>query len=288
MSSDTKLSKDEECESIDSTKYRGMIGSLLYLMESRLDIMFSVCLCARFQEAPKTSHLEAVKHIFRYIKCTTHLGLWYPKGTDIETVVYDDYDHAGDYVDRKSTSGQMLIEFVIQNQFFSYTLEEFAQILDIPCDGACVFIDKWSLDELAYGVPRDDPYQTNPPSPDDIILYIRNDREGLSYVLYDRVMNPLTAQQERKTRKDCGTRRGCNSTSSSSAFDQPSSSHLNNDDDDGNEEGTSRASTPSPTCFVNSLTNKVPQVFQNPPNIDPDMEPFYTCQTKIINHQVQL
>ncbi|GJY68798.1 putative reverse transcriptase domain-containing protein [Tanacetum coccineum] len=110
-------------------------------------------------EAPKTSHLEAVKHIFRYIKCTTHLGLWYPKRTGIETVVYDDYDHAGDHVDQKSTS-------------------EFAQILDIPCEGACVFTDKWSLDELAYGVPTDGPYQTNPPSPDDIISYIRIDREG--------------------------------------------------------------------------------------------------------------
>ncbi|GJU24524.1 retrovirus-related pol polyprotein from transposon TNT 1-94 [Tanacetum coccineum] len=105
MSFDTKLTKDEECESVDSTKYRGMIGSLLYLTASRPDIMFSVCLCARFQEAPKTSHLEAVKRIFRYIKGTTHLGLWYPKGTDIETVVYADSDHAGDYVDRKSTSG---------------------------------------------------------------------------------------------------------------------------------------------------------------------------------------
>ncbi|GJT22480.1 hypothetical protein Tco_0892417 [Tanacetum coccineum] len=81
MSSDTKLTKDEEYESVDSTKYRGMI------------------------EAPKTSHLEAVKRIFRNIKGTMHLGLWYPKGTDIETVVYADYDHEGDYVDRKSTSG---------------------------------------------------------------------------------------------------------------------------------------------------------------------------------------
>ncbi|GJT97520.1 retrovirus-related pol polyprotein from transposon TNT 1-94 [Tanacetum coccineum] len=99
MSSDTKLTKDEECESVDNTKYRGMIGSLLYLMASRLDIMFSVCLCARFQEAPKTSHLEAVKRIFRYIKGTTQLELWYLKGTGIETVVYADSDHAGDYVD---------------------------------------------------------------------------------------------------------------------------------------------------------------------------------------------
>ncbi|GJT56907.1 zf-CCHC domain-containing protein [Tanacetum coccineum] len=82
-----------------------MIGSLLYLTASRPDIMFSVCLCARFQEDPKTSHLEAVKRIFRYIKGTTHLGLWYPKGSGIETIVYADSDHAGDYVDRKSTSG---------------------------------------------------------------------------------------------------------------------------------------------------------------------------------------
>nr|GEW83521.1 retrovirus-related Pol polyprotein from transposon TNT 1-94 [Tanacetum cinerariifolium] len=105
MSSDTKLTKDEECKSIDSTKYRGMIGNLLYLTASSPNIMFSVCLCARFQEDPKISHLEAVKRIFRYIKGTTHLGLWYPKRTDIKTIVYVESDHAGDYVDRKSTSG---------------------------------------------------------------------------------------------------------------------------------------------------------------------------------------
>ncbi|GKC90428.1 hypothetical protein Tco_1151077 [Tanacetum coccineum] len=109
-----------------------------------------------------------------------------------------------------------------------------------------------------------------------------------SYVLYDRVMNPLASQQERKPRKDRGTIRGHHSTSSSSAFDQPSSSHLNDDDEDGNGEGTSRASTPSPIRYVNSLTNQVPQVFQNPPNIDPHLEPFYTHQPKIINCQVQI
>ncbi|GKB62246.1 retrovirus-related pol polyprotein from transposon TNT 1-94 [Tanacetum coccineum] len=407
MSSDTKLTKDEEYESVD--------------------------------KAPKTSHLEAVKRIFRYIKGTTHLGLWYPKGTGIETVVYADSDHAGDYVDRKSTSGictfvgccltswfskkqtalaistteaeyvsaekacqqalwmkqalidydvrlddatimcdnkgaidlsknpvqhsrtkhieirhhflrdnvqkghisiekvssvdniadiltkplkhesfnylrlglrmmetfhksymsasssssfdsspcfipyrdnlntlfevtmprkssedynntrhytpkishefrtpikeklrnleeryihegrvvfdnfadlnyvrslfhfvefeclleineqicprfilefysqyqinysdegQMFVEFVIQNQLFSYSLEDFAQILNIPCEGACVFTDRWRLDELAYGIPSDGPYHTNPPSIDDIISSIRIDREG--------------------------------------------------------------------------------------------------------------
>nr|GEU61812.1 hypothetical protein [Tanacetum cinerariifolium] len=105
MSTDAKLAKDKECESVDSTKYRRMIGSLLYLMTSRPDIMFIFCLCVRFQEDDKISHLEAVKRIFRYIKGATYLGLWYPKGTDIEIVVYADSDHAGDYVDQK-TSGR--------------------------------------------------------------------------------------------------------------------------------------------------------------------------------------
>ncbi|GKD51350.1 hypothetical protein Tco_1280326 [Tanacetum coccineum] len=85
--------------------------------------------------------------------------------------------------------------------------------------------------------------------------------ENKSYVLYDRVMTPLAAQLERKPKRDRGTRRGCHSTSSSSAFDQPSSSHLNDDDEDRNDEGTSHASTPSLIRYVNSLTNQVPQVF---------------------------
>ncbi|GKC56977.1 hypothetical protein Tco_1084575, partial [Tanacetum coccineum] len=64
MSTKIKLTKDDEADSVDSSKYRGMIGSLLYLTASMSDIMFNVCLCARFQENPKTTHLEAVKRIF--------------------------------------------------------------------------------------------------------------------------------------------------------------------------------------------------------------------------------
>ncbi|GKB89683.1 hypothetical protein Tco_0961955 [Tanacetum coccineum] len=77
-----------------------------------------------------------------------------------------------------SDEGQMFIEFVIQNQFFSYSLEEFALILDVPCEGACVFTDTWRLDELAYGIHSDGPYQTNLPSIEDIISSIRIDRDG--------------------------------------------------------------------------------------------------------------
>ncbi|GJT81201.1 hypothetical protein Tco_1055543 [Tanacetum coccineum] len=105
MSRKRVLTLDKDNESTDSTKYRGMIGSLLYLTASRPDIMFSVCLCARFQEDPKVSHLKAVKRIFRYITGTQHLGLWYPKDTGVNVLVYANSDHASDVVDRKSTSG---------------------------------------------------------------------------------------------------------------------------------------------------------------------------------------
>ena len=75
MSPSYKLDKDEEDKCVDLKYYRGMIDSLLYLTASRPDIMFSVCLCARFQSNPKESHLNAVKRILRYLNGTQTLGL---------------------------------------------------------------------------------------------------------------------------------------------------------------------------------------------------------------------
>nr|GEV05780.1 ribonuclease H-like domain-containing protein [Tanacetum cinerariifolium] len=69
--------------------------------------------------------------------------------------------------------GQMFVEFVIQNQLFCFSLEEFGQILSIPYKGDCSFSDKWSLDDLPFSVPTGGPYQTNPPSPDDIKLLVQ-------------------------------------------------------------------------------------------------------------------
>ncbi|XP_071712860.1 uncharacterized mitochondrial protein AtMg00810-like [Rutidosis leptorrhynchoides] len=105
MATNVKLTLEGEGEPFDSTKYRRMIGSLLYLTVSRPDIMFSVCLCARFQENPKTSHVEAVKRYFRYLKETMHLGLWYPKFTGVDIMCFADFNHKGSMIDRKSTSG---------------------------------------------------------------------------------------------------------------------------------------------------------------------------------------
>ena len=72
---------------------------------SRPDIMYSVCLCARFQADPRESHLKAVKRILRYLKGTPSLGLFYPKGTEWNILGYSDSDYEGSLTDRKSTSG---------------------------------------------------------------------------------------------------------------------------------------------------------------------------------------
>ncbi|GJV07271.1 putative ribonuclease H-like domain-containing protein [Tanacetum coccineum] len=99
------LTKDEEVADVDVHLYRSMIGSLMYLTASRPDIMFAVCACSRFQVTPKTSHLNAVKRIFRYLKGKPKLGLWYPRVSSFDLEAYSDSDYAGANLDRKSTTG---------------------------------------------------------------------------------------------------------------------------------------------------------------------------------------
>ncbi|GJZ43506.1 putative ribonuclease H-like domain-containing protein [Tanacetum coccineum] len=99
------LVKDGDADDVDVHLYRYMIGSLMYLTASRLDIMFAVCACARFpQVTPKTSHLLAVKRIFRYLKGKPTLGLWYSRDSLFKLVAYTDSDYAGATQDRKSTT----------------------------------------------------------------------------------------------------------------------------------------------------------------------------------------
>ena len=82
-----------------------MIGSLLYLTAMRPDIQFSVCLCARFQASPRTSHRQAVKRIFRYLQYSSDLGLWFSASLTLSLSRYSDADFVGCHLDRKSTSG---------------------------------------------------------------------------------------------------------------------------------------------------------------------------------------
>ena len=105
MSSLTKLSRDAAGVEVDPTLYRSMISSLLYLTASKLDIAFSVGVCARFQAVPKESHLTAVKRIICYINCTSDYGIWYSRDSNKCLAGYFDADWAGCIDDRKSTSG---------------------------------------------------------------------------------------------------------------------------------------------------------------------------------------
>ena len=82
-----------------------MVGSLLYLTASRPDIMFATCLCARFQADPRESHLIAIKKIFRYLKGTPNLGIWYPRESGFDLIGYSDADYAGCMIDRIRTTG---------------------------------------------------------------------------------------------------------------------------------------------------------------------------------------
>ncbi|GJW47463.1 retrovirus-related pol polyprotein from transposon TNT 1-94 [Tanacetum coccineum] len=99
METQKSLLKDEDGEEVDVHVYRSMIGSLMYLISSRPDIMFAVCACARYRVNQRDSHLHAVKRIFRYLKGQPKLGLWYPKYSPFDLVAYTDSDYAGASLD---------------------------------------------------------------------------------------------------------------------------------------------------------------------------------------------
>ncbi|GJY31623.1 putative ribonuclease H-like domain-containing protein [Tanacetum coccineum] len=437
VDSEKPLVKDGDVDDVDVHLYRSMIGSLMYLTASRLDIMFAVCACARFQVTPETSHLLAVKRIFRYLKGKPTLGLWYSRGSIFELVASIDSDYARATLDRKYTTGgcqflgngliswqckkqTMVATSITEAEYVAaasccgqvkhveykssglrcqdtilgdvnaqtrfeitsiqsidppllrgYTLgsgedsmkligideifpkftetqnvvaflekpkesDGFAEIIgflkassvsyaltfNLVIYTSCIeqfwatakvqtvngvrqiqsLVDKKRVIVTESSVMRDlhlDDAEGTDCLPTATIfeelarmgknlkiqkmnIKFRGGLLGLKrlhgflevtaaqvhngnyakceypefeneyYVLYDRVMTPLAAQLERKPRRDRGTRRGRRSTSSSFAFDQPSSSHLNDDDDDGNDEGTSRASTPFPIHYGTS------------------------------------
>ncbi|GKC96555.1 hypothetical protein Tco_1161997 [Tanacetum coccineum] len=126
METQKPLFKDEDGEEVDVHIYRSMIGSLLYLTFSRPDIMFAMCVCARYQVNLKVSHLHAMKRIFRYLKGQPKLGLWYLKYSPFDLVAYTDSDYAGASLDKKSTTGgcQFLRSRLISQQSELMLLEK--------------------------------------------------------------------------------------------------------------------------------------------------------------------
>ncbi|GJU61951.1 hypothetical protein Tco_1243786 [Tanacetum coccineum] len=105
MATKPKLDADLSGEPVDQTNYHSKIGSLMYLTSSRPDIVQSVCYCARYQARLTEKHLKEVKRIFRYLRGTINMGLWYPKGSGFQLTAFLDADHAGCIDTRKGTSG---------------------------------------------------------------------------------------------------------------------------------------------------------------------------------------
>nr|GEX70753.1 ribonuclease H-like domain-containing protein [Tanacetum cinerariifolium] len=104
---------------IDQTKYRSMVGALMYLTTSRPDIVHATCYCVRYQAELTKKHLIAVKRIFRYLKDTIHMGLWYPKDTSFDLTAFLDSNHVGCLDSRKSTSGG--IQFLCGDKLVSWS-----------------------------------------------------------------------------------------------------------------------------------------------------------------------
>nr|GEU42729.1 retrovirus-related Pol polyprotein from transposon TNT 1-94 [Tanacetum cinerariifolium] len=100
-----KFNLDQNETLVDTTKYRSMIGALMYLTSSRLDIVHATCLCARYQAKPTEKHLKELKRIFRYLWGTVNTGLWYTKDSGFELTGFSDADYAGCKYTFKSTFG---------------------------------------------------------------------------------------------------------------------------------------------------------------------------------------
>ena len=96
---------DEVGQQVDSTKHKGLTGSLLDLITSRPTIQFSVCLYARFQSNLKESHYKDAKGILKYLKGTINVGLWYPSNSKITLSGFSNFDYASCKLDRKIISG---------------------------------------------------------------------------------------------------------------------------------------------------------------------------------------
>ncbi|XP_014506440.1 uncharacterized protein LOC106766206 [Vigna radiata var. radiata] len=103
------LSKDDEGTPIDATKFKQVIGCLMYLIATRPDLLFGTSLISRYMANPKESHWFAIKRLLRYLKGTIEYGIFYKKGRKIDFTAYSDSNYAGDSDDRRSTSGAVFM-----------------------------------------------------------------------------------------------------------------------------------------------------------------------------------
>nr|GEV93095.1 retrovirus-related Pol polyprotein from transposon TNT 1-94 [Tanacetum cinerariifolium] len=155
----TKLDADLQGTPVDQTKYHSMIGGLMYLTASRLDIAYATFVCARYQARPTDKHLKKVKRIFRYLRQTINMGLWYSKDYEFELITYADVDHTGCNDDCKSTSKGILFledklvswsskkqDYTAMSSTEAERSNNYAVLQSIPCFPECKIVGLILLD----------------------------------------------------------------------------------------------------------------------------------------------
>ncbi|GKC48872.1 hypothetical protein Tco_1071617 [Tanacetum coccineum] len=181
---------------------------------------------------------------------------------------------------------------MIQHEFITLSLAQFGQILRIPYNGQAVFTNEWDLASLAYSQETEGPYHTNLPTPDDIRRFLQLELmehyphlDNNIYNVVDRVMRPLALKQTRKPRSDHGKPKARHSVSSSSAYHYGSSSHHVDGDEDDDD---SRASTPYPTTYLNSLSLLNYEKYDIPTSSQQNDDLLFERQTDLLNQTQQI
>nr|GEU64821.1 retrovirus-related Pol polyprotein from transposon TNT 1-94 [Tanacetum cinerariifolium] len=254
------------------TKY-GKIIAYMELVRNLPKLKFDQHFCDAWKIGKQAHTSHKAKNIVSTTRCIRllHMDLFGPSavwsygGNRYTLVIVDDYS--------RHESIRIQLAYACALDFKLFQMDVNSAFLNgfINEEGASSLLTSGHLTSW-YGVLTDGPYQTNPHSPNDIILSIRIDREGqVRQIRHEKEID--VHEYQILTREIVPTFKPLKEIIQENVFCLG---------------GTSRASTPSPIRYVNSLTNEVPQVFLNPPNIDPYLEPFYTRQTKIINLQVQI
>nr|GEW01919.1 uncharacterized mitochondrial protein AtMg00810-like [Tanacetum cinerariifolium] len=192
-----KLDSDLSGKPVFQTDYRSKISSLMYLQSSRPDLVKAVCYCARYQAKPTKKHLKEVKRIFKYLKGTINMGLWYPKDFGFELTAFSDADHAGCIDTGKSTYGG--IQF-LGDKLVGISHETF--VARSPQQNGVVERRNHTLLEAARTISLEPALHemtpatissrlmTNPPPSTQYVLPLRIDWDILFQPLFDKLLNP--------------------------------------------------------------------------------------------------
>nr|GEV48893.1 hypothetical protein [Tanacetum cinerariifolium] len=150
-----KFDLDKNGTLLDATKYCSMIGALMYLKSSRPEIVYATCLCAQYQTQPTEKHLKEVKMIFRYLRGTVNMGLWYTKDSGFELTGILDVDYAGCRDFFKST-------LILRRKVGELVLEETRLYIDVNRGSRiCVFICLMCTSHLDESQLKDNGFHFN-------------------------------------------------------------------------------------------------------------------------------